>query len=216
MSQMKPVRTVIVGTNNRKKGQELAALLQGVGLEIFTLADVPVPDGPQPLCVEESGTTFAENARLKAAVQARHLRRWVLADDSGLTVDALGGAPGVYSSRYAGPEADDAANRRRLLAELAGVPLEARGAGFVCHLALADPTGQVRAETEGRCRGRIIFEERGEHGFGYDPLFEVLEYHRTFGQLGETAKNRLSHRARAVARIVPELMRLVDTGEWEG
>ncbi len=216
MSQTRPVRSVIVGTHNRKKGEELAALLRGVGLDVLTLADVLVPDGPQPLSVEETGTTFAENARLKATAQARHLRRWVLADDSGLAVDALGGAPGVYSSRYAGPEADDAANRRRLLAELAGVPLEARGAGFVCCLALADPSGQVRAETEGRCRGRIIFEERGEHGFGYDPLFEILEYHRTFGQLGETAKNRLSHRARAVARIVPELMRLVDTGEWDG
>ncbi len=207
---MNMAQTLVLGTHNRKKGLELAALVARAGLEAVTLAELA-----DPVEVEETGSTFTENARLKASLQAKHLGRWVLADDSGLAVDALQGAPGVHSSRYAGPDADDEANRRKLRAALEGIPLEKRGAGFVCHLALADAAGEIRAEARGTCRGRIIFEERGQRGFGYDPLFEVVEYHRTFAELGELAKNRLSHRARAAWRIVPELMRLVDTGAWE-
>jgi XTP/dITP diphosphohydrolase len=208
---MRHLPTLVLGTANRKKGRELAGLVEPIGLHVLTLADF---EGVPP--IDESGQSFAENARLKAAGYARHLGCWVLADDSGLAVDALGGAPGVYSSRYAGPEATDEQNRRRLLADLADVPLERRAAGFVCHLVLADPAGAIRAESEGRCRGRIIFEEMGQQGFGYDPLFEVVEYHRTFGQLGEAVKACLSHRARAVRHILPELMRLIDAGELGG
>ncbi len=187
---------LVLGTFNRKKGEELAGLLEVPGVRIATLADFP---GVRP--VEEEGASFAENARRKAAGYARQIGQWVLADDSGLVVDALGGRPGVESARYAGPGADDAANRRRLLTELADVPWEHRTARFECHLALADPTGAIRAEAHGQCRGRIALAERGSQGFGYDPLFEIVEYHRTFGELGPVAKGRLSHRGRAIEQI---------------
>jgi XTP/dITP diphosphohydrolase len=200
---------LIVGTGNRKKGRELASLVGSLGLEVLTLADVN-----DPLDVEETGATFAENARLKASQQAIHLGQWVLADDSGLAVDALGGGPSVQSARYSGPGATDESNRHKLLAELNDVRPEQRTAQFICHLTLCDPTGQIRAESDGRCSGRIIFEERGEHGFGYDPLFEIVEYHRTFAELGDAVKSMLSHRARAVQRLLPELRRLLDHGEW--
>jgi len=200
---------LVLGTANRKKGEELAELYQPVGLEIFTLADFP-----EALQVEETGETFADNARLKATRQARHLRRWVLADDSGLMVDALGGAPGVFSARYTGPSATDLSNNQRLLGELTRVPLDKRTARFVCHMALADPSGAIRAESQGACRGRILFEPRGALGFGYDPLFEVVEYHRSFAELGTAVKACLSHRSRAARALIPTLMALVERGEW--
>jgi XTP/dITP diphosphohydrolase len=145
---------------------------------------------------------------LKASQQAAHLGRWVLADDSGLEVDALGGAPGIFSARYAGEDASDEANNRRLLGQLADTPLEGRTARYVCHVAAADPTGAIRAESYDICRGRIRFEPAGTNGFGYDPLFEVLEYHRTFGELGPAVKRALSHRSRALRAILPLLRAL--------
>ena len=122
----------------------------------------------------------------------------MLADDSGLEVDALGGAPGIYSARFAGPNATDDDNNRRLLEKLGDLPLERRTARYVCHVTVADPTGAVRAESHDTCRGRIRFEPAGTNGFGYDPYFEVVEYHRTFGELGPTVKRMLSHRSRAL------------------
>jgi XTP/dITP diphosphohydrolase len=202
---------LVVGTANRKKGEELAELFSLVGLEVKTLADFPAA-----MRVDETGATFAENAVLKATQQAKHLGRWVLADDSGLAVDALDGAPGVISARFSGPDATDAANNRLLLAKLGGLPLEKRTARFVCCMALSDPLGTVRAQSEGACRGRILFEPRGAQGFGYDPLFEVLEYHRTFGELGIAVKSCLSHRARAARSLIPALITLVDSGAWVG
>jgi XTP/dITP diphosphohydrolase len=195
---------LVFGTGNRKKAGELADLLSPLGIEIKTLADVEAP-----LEVDECGQTFAENARLKATEQAKHLKQWVLADDSGLAVDVLGGAPGVYSARYAGPNATDADNCSKLLTELEGVDPKRRSAHFVCHLALADPTGVLRAEATGKCHGRIRTEEAGAGGFGYDPLFEIVEYHRTFGELSAVTKSVLSHRARAMYAILPELVRLL-------
>lgn len=202
-------RTIVFGTANRKKAAELIELLAPLGWKLLTLADFDAP-----LAVDETGATFADNARLKATLQAKHLNHWVLADDSGLAVDALKGAPGVHSARYAGPEATDAENRQKLLAALAGVSDERRGAHFVCHLTLADPTGQVRAEATGRCQGRIRRAESGTGGFGYDPLFEIVEYHRTFGELSPAVKGVLSHRARAIAALLPELARLASTEAW--
>lgn len=199
---------LVLGTFNRKKGEELAGLLELPGVRIGTLADFP---DARP--VEEDGQTFAKNARCKASGYARQIGQWVLADDSGLVVVALGGRPGVRSARYAGPEADDAANRQKLLAELGELPLEQRTARFECHLALADPSGAIRAEAAGQCRGRITFAERGQQGFGYDPLFEILEYHRTFGELGPVAKGRLSHRGRAIQRIRPMLVKIFQNHE---
>jgi XTP/dITP diphosphohydrolase len=193
-------RILVLGTTNAGKVRELVELLSPVGLELKSLADFPVL-----LEVEETGDSFAANARLKAAAQATHLNAWVLAEDSGISVDSIGGAPGIYSARYAGPGATDAENNARLLRELGDRPLETRTAHYTCQLALADPSGEVRAASGGVCRGRIRFEPVGMAGFGYDPLFEVVEYHRTFGELGEAVKSVLSHRTRAVAAILPQL-----------
>jgi XTP/dITP diphosphohydrolase len=192
---------LVIGTRNRKKGAELAELLAPVGLEVITLDDMS-----DAIDVVEDGDSFAANAILKATKQALHLGRWVLADDSGLAVDSLHGAPGIYSARFAGPNASDESNNRRLLDQLAGTSLENRAAHYVCHVAVADPTGAVRAESQDVCRGRIRLEPAGTNGFGYDPLFEVLEYHRTFGELGPAVKRAISHRSRALRAIVPRLL----------
>lgn len=204
---------LVVGTTNAHKGRELAELLGPLGFEIRTLKDYP-----NAIEVVEDGDSFAANARLKASQQASHLGAWVLADDSGLEVDILGGAPGIFSARYA-ENADagtggDADNNARLLNELADVPWEKRGARYFCHVAVADPTGAIRAESDGECRGRIRTEQHGTNGFGYDPLFEVREYHLTFGQLGPSVKAALSHRARAMRAIVPQLVSLVESVAW--
>jgi XTP/dITP diphosphohydrolase len=217
---MDSIRSLVIGTHNRKKGVELAELLAPWGFTIITLADVR-----EAIQVDEVGETFETNARLKASEQAQHLGRWVLADDSGLAVDALGGAPGVHSARYASLGGDrhaftdanvdpstgspDGANNRRLLDELRGVAMERRGAMYVCHVAVADPRGEIRAESHDICRGLIRIEQSGSGGFGYDPLFEVVEYHRTFGELGPAVKRAISHRARALRAILPQLVALV-------
>ncbi len=363
---------LVIGTHNRKKGAELAEMLFPWGVAVVTLADLP-----DAMEVVENGDTFAANAALKATQQARHLNRWVLADDSGLEVDALGGAPGVYSARFAelsprpapvmdrergddfvsvsgevpgkglrpgtrnkplidpelrdfarklrqlqpdaeklmwgllrdrrlggykfrrqhpiapyvldfycheiklaveldggqhntevglrrdqersdflaklgirvlrywnhavlqdtenvlesifqgltshtqtpspgpspGPgEGDqDDANNCELLCQLADTPLEKRTARYVCHVTLADPNGEICAESRDVCHGRICFEPAGRNGFGYDPLFEVIEYHRTFGELGPSVKRAISHRSRAMRAILPELRKVVGT-----
>lgn len=196
---------LVLGTTNAGKVRELLELLAPLRWDLRSLADFS-----QALEVEESGDSFAANARLKARAQARFLHAWVLAEDSGISVDALGGAPGIYSARYAGPEATDADNNGRLLHELGDRPLANRVAHYTCQLALADPSGDIRAESSGICHGRIRFEPVGTAGFGYDPLFEVVEYHRTFGELGEAVKAVLSHRTRAVAAILPQLAVLFD------
>lgn len=203
-------RTLVLGTRNRKKCEELQPLLAPLGFRLLTLADLP-----QSIEVEETGSTFAENAALKASEQARHLGMWVLGEDSGLEVDALGGQPGVHSARFAGQQGDDEANNRLLLEKLADVPLEKRTARYVCHISLSDPSGQIRIDVEEYCRGRIRFERAGSAGFGYDPLFEVVEYHKTFGELGLEVKSVLSHRSRAVRRFLPELKKLVDSGAFD-
>ena len=193
---------LVLGTRNRKKGAELADLLAPWGLSVVTLDDLP-----NAIDVVEDGDTFAANAALKATRQAAHLERWVLADDSGLVVDALGGAPGVYSARFAGPNASDEDNNRFLLQQLNNTPLEKRTAHYVCHVTLADPHGIVRAESHAECHGRIRFKPAGTNGFGYDPLFEVIEHHRTFGELGPYVKRAISHRARAMREILPKIAR---------
>jgi XTP/dITP diphosphohydrolase len=205
-----PTPTLVLGTSNFDKGRELAELVAPHGFRIQTLTDVA-----DPLDVVEDGESFADNARAKAIRQARHLGRWVLADDSGLEVDALGGAPGVYSARYAGPNATNQMNYDKLLAELGDTPWEKRSARYYCHVSLADPGGTIRAESSAICRGRIRFEPAGTNGFGYDPLFEIVELHRTFGQLGPRVKAALSHRARALRAIVPRLVSLANSDDWQ-
>jgi XTP/dITP diphosphohydrolase len=198
---------LVIGTHNRKKGLELVELLAPWGFQIVTLADVP-----GAIEVVEDGDSFAANAALKAVQQAKHLGRWVLAEDSGLAVDALGGAPGVYSARFSGPDATDEKNNRHLLAKIGDTPIEKRAAHYECHVTVADPSGTIRAESHDICRGRIRFEPAGTNGFGYDPLFEVVEYHRTFGELGPTVKRVLSHRSRALRAILPQLAALRGAG----
>lgn len=213
------IRRLVIGSKNQKKIKEMRALIvpewnrpvwadrfEVIGLEAF-------PNAPDP---DETGTTFVENARIKASEFARALGEWVLADDSGLTVDALDDRPGVFSARYAGEHGDDAANNQKVLNELVGVPAEKRGAAFVCQLAIADPDGNIRLEAGGKCRGRIIESLVGAHGFGYDPLFLIPEYHQTFGQLPPIVKNQLSHRCRAFEHLRLELDRLIRHGSPVG
>jgi XTP/dITP diphosphohydrolase len=202
-------RLIVLGSHNRKKLLELAELLEPHGFELKTLADFP-----QAIAVEETGQTFAENARLKARVQAQNLGQWVLGEDSGLSVDALDGAPGVYSARFSDPGATDERNNDLLLSKLKDIPLDKRTAHYTCYAALSDPQGNIRAESEGQCRGRILFERAGSGGFGYDPLFEVVECHRTFGELSPAVKAVLSHRSRAIRLLVPQLLNLVRSGTW--
>ena len=172
-------RRLVLGTHNRKKGIELLELLEPFGFELRCLAELP-----HAIEVEETGNTFSSNAQLKATRQAVHLGQWVLGEDSGLCVEALSDAPGVYSARFSGPQATDDENNAKLLRELKDLPSEKRTAYYVCHATLSDPTGKVRAESAGRCYGRIRHEASGSGGFGYDPLFEVVEYHRTFWRTG--------------------------------
>jgi XTP/dITP diphosphohydrolase len=195
---------LILGTRNRKKRQEIVEILGDLPVEFGDLTQFA--NAPE---VVEDGETFEANARKKAAETARSLNRWVLGEDSGLVVPALNGRPGVYSARYAGKQGDDEANNDRLLAELAPLPDDRRAAYYVCTAALADPKGNVQAVVEGRCHGVIIKERRGQGGFGYDPLFLIPEYHQTFGELSSRVKHALSHRARALERLRPELRRLL-------
>jgi len=204
-------RQLVLGTRNRKKGIELQVLLAPFGFRLVTLADLP-----QSIEVDETGTTFAENAALKATVQAKHLGMWVLGEDSGLSVDALRGEPGVYSARFSGPGATDESNNALLLERLADVPDERRTAAYTCHMSLSDPSGKIHVDCEDYCRGRILRAPSGSGGFGYDPLFELPEYHLTFGQLGLAVKGVLSHRSRATRQFVPKLLELIERGLWPG
>jgi XTP/dITP diphosphohydrolase len=179
-------------------------LLSDLPLRLTDLGEFPA--APE---VVEDGETFEANARKKATELARALRHWVIGEDSGLIVPTLNGEPGVYSARYAGRQGDDEANNDLLLQKLAGFTGAQRDAYYVCTAALSNPAGEVVAVTEGRCHGRIIGERRGTGGFGYDPLFLIPEYHRTFGELSLTVKQALSHRARAVAQLRPTIIRLV-------
>lgn len=197
---------LVLGTHNAKKLIELRLLLPEDRFRLTSLAEIP-----EAIEVDETGDTFAANAALKATEQARHLGRWVLAEDSGLTVDALGGAPGVISARYAGEHGDDEANNDKLLEELRDVPDENRGAQFNCFLCLSDPQGNVRLEASGQCAGRIAYSRSGVAGFGYDPLFIIREYHRTFGELDLTVKRAISHRSRGLRQLIPKLVRLADS-----
>jgi XTP/dITP diphosphohydrolase len=192
--------TLVMATRNAGKVRELRDLLEGLGIELLSLDDFPgLPEIP------EEGATFAENAGTKAKEVARLTRLPALADDSGLEVAALGGRPGVFSARYAQDRTGaavpgDADNWRKLLDEMQGVPWEERGARFVCAIALALRDGRVFT-AHGECPGFIALEPKGEHGFGYDPVFWEPEYGRTMAELGPEVKNRISHRARALAAL---------------
>lgn len=195
---------LVVASRNAKKRREIEELLAPHNIEVLSVTEFPnVPE------VIEDGATFAENAAKKATQTARHLNCWVLGEDSGLMVDALGGAPGVYSARFSGEGATDEKNNLKLLAELVNVPDEKRGARYLCHAAISDSTGCVRLHVEATCRGQIIREPHGTNGFGYDPYFLIPEFHQTFGELSSTVKQRISHRARAFERLIGPLVRLL-------
>ncbi len=201
---------LVIASGNIKKRREIEELLAGTPCRVLTLKDFPgCPE------VEETGTTFAENAALKAAAVAAFTRLLTLADDSGLEVDALGGRPGIHSARFASGNkscnASDEANIRLLLDCLGGVPPDKRAARFVCAMALARPEKNgdttIVAEALGTIEGTIIEETRGTHGFGYDPVFLVPGYGKTFAELGPEVKHRISHRARALEKMLPEILK---------
>jgi XTP/dITP diphosphohydrolase len=195
---------LVLGSRNKKKLREMLDLLGDLGLDLTDLT--PYPAAPE---VDETATTFVGNATLKAVTLAPVLGAWVIGEDSGLVVPVLGGAPGVYSARYAGTHGDDAANNSKLLAELAPHAGADRAAYYVSTAVLADPTGKVVASVEGRCHGFIATEYRGTGGFGYDPLFLVPEYGKTFGELPPEVKQRMSHRANAFRELRPVVEREV-------
>jgi XTP/dITP diphosphohydrolase len=193
---------LVIGSRNKKKLKEMLALLGDLPLGLTDLT--PYPAAPE---VEETADTFVGNATLKATQLAPVLGAWVIGEDSGLCVPALGGAPGVYSARYAGTHGDDAANNDKLLRAMAALTGDQRAAYYVSTAVLADPTGAVVAAVEGRCHGAIVPERRGTGGFGYDPLFLVPEYGQTFGELPPEVKQRMSHRARAFEQLRPVIER---------
>lgn len=190
---------LVLASNNQGKLREIGQMLEPLGIAVKTAAQAGFTDE-----VEETGDTFEANARLKACTVARALGLPALADDSGLTVEALDGAPGIYSARYAGPGASDADRSAKLLKELDQVPPEKRGAAFVCVMACCLPSGQVLT-TEGRLGGRIALEPAGENGFGYDPVFELPERGCTVAQLTAEEKNAISHRGRALRQLAQDL-----------
>lgn len=197
---------ILIASRNRGKIAEYRELLQGLPVKILSLADFP--DFPE---VPETGTTFRENALIKARSAVAATGVAALSDDSGLEVDYLQGAPGVYSSRYAGPGKDDDANNRKLLSALQGVPMSRRGARFRCVIAIVTPGGREFL-SEGVCEGKIAFDPRGSEGFGYDPLFLIPSLGKTFAELGPAVKNRISHRAQALRAARDVLGRLLEDG----
>ena len=192
--------TIVIATRNVGKLREFQTLLCPLNFDIRSLEDFA--HNTEGVEIEESGSTFAENARIKAIGYSRLVPFPVLADDSGLEVDALGGQPGIHSARYAGPDATDEDRIRKLLGELEKHKGEKWSARFVCALALAQ-NGEIIAQSEGSCSGVIIREMRGSQGFGYDPVFLFPEQGKTFAELDEAEKNQSSHRARAVAGLTP-------------
>lgn len=209
---MQPVKekTLVIATGNPGKVREFANWFQPLGWTVRSLADYDrLPD------IVEDGETFADNAWIKASTIADVLRIPVLADDSGLCVDALDGAPGVYSARYSGENASDSANNAKLLSELNKLAAEASPgdghpeclseASFVCALVLYDPATDTKHQAEGRVPGYILKQARGNRGFGYDPLFYLPEYHCSMAELSLDEKNRISHRARALQSLFEQL-----------
>ena len=187
--------TVVVATGNPGKLKEMQAFLNDLGWTLQLK--------PPEIDVNETGKTFIENARLKASEVAKATGQWAIADDSGLEIDALDGAPGIYSARYA---ATSEACINRVLAEMSNE--SDRGAQFVCALAMARPDGEIALETQGICRGEILSERRGSGGFGYDPIFYAPEAGKTFAQMSSPEKDAHSHRGIAFRQIMPQLRSL--------
>jgi XTP/dITP diphosphohydrolase len=186
---------VVVATQNSGKIREIREALKGLDLRIYGLSDFSnVPE------IEEDGKSFTENALKKAWFYSKHFGKLTLADDSGLEVDCLKGLPGIYSARYAGEGASSRENNQKLLNEMKEIPFSKRGARFKCIIALVSSDGR-QAITEGLCKGRIGFREKGKRGFGYDPLFILPKYGKTMAELSLKEKNKISHRGKALRKI---------------
>lgn len=195
--------TLVIATNNAGKAREYCEMLAPFGVTVKTLADFP------RFAIDECGTSFEENALIKARTAVAKLDLPVLADDSGLVVDALNGAPGVHSARYAGDH-DDAANNAKLLRELTGVPATQRTAHFHTTIVALKPDG-AKLETSGRVEGQILTQPRGQNGFGYDPLFMPKEFPgRSMAELTPAEKNQISHRGRALRAFMEQF-----AGWWQ-
>ncbi|MGI6169540.1 MAG: XTP/dITP diphosphatase [Christensenellales bacterium] len=192
---------LVIASNNAGKIREIREIIGDWFDEVCSLGDLGIS-----LEVEEDGDTFAYNAQKKAREVCAVTGLCALGDDSGLCVDFLGGAPGVYSARFAGERANDDENNRKLLEQMADVPAEKRGARFVCCMALCYPDGRMLT-VEGECRGSIAHVPAGDRGFGYDPVFYVEELGKTFGEIDDQTKNRISHRAVALGMLKQELER---------
>ena len=190
---------LVVATHNQGKIREFKAVFHNLGIEVVGVGELV--HVPEP---EETGTTFLENARIKAQYYMKATNLPCMADDSGLAVDALGGAPGVYSARYAGPDCDDEANNIKLVHELQAVPFENRTAHYVCELVLAYPDDRELI-ARGTCSGLIQDTPEGDGGFGYDPYFYVPELKKTMAQISMEEKNKISHRGRALEALVAQL-----------
>lgn len=188
---------LVVATGNPGKLQEMQEYLHGLPWELQLK--------PPELDIEETGTTFLENAALKASQIAAPLKQWAIADDSGLAVEALNGAPGLYSARYGTSDQNRIA---RLLSELGDNPN--RQAKFICAVAIARPDGTIAAQVQGECHGEILHEIRGTGGFGYDPIFHVPEYQQTFAEMSPALKNAISHRGKAFELMLPLMEKLLD------
>ncbi|MFZ5563844.1 MAG: XTP/dITP diphosphatase [Thermodesulfobacteriota bacterium] len=198
---MNPQQILVIATRNKGKTKEICDLLAGRNVVIKNLDDFgPIPE------VEEDGVTFDDNAYKKASFAARILGFPALADDSGLVVEALDGAPGVMSARYAGPDADDAARCEKLLSEMAGKTH--RKAAFECVISIAVPTGAALTY-EGRCEGEVADRPAGDNGFGYDPVFYYPPLGKTFAQLSSEEKNRVSHRGKALREVAGEFDKIL-------
>lgn len=198
---------LLIATRNPGKLIEVRELLWDLPLPLKTL-----PDFPHTSEVEETGATFAENASIKASAYALQTGRWTLSDDSGLEVEALGDAPGIYSARYAGAEASDRERLELLLSELARTLDKERRARFVCAVSISDPRGRIQNVSEGVCEGRIADYPRGLGGFGYDPVFIPEGFDETFGELSSEVKAGISHRARALSLTRSFLLELFHAG----
>ncbi|RMA91975.1 XTP/dITP diphosphatase [Priestia megaterium] len=191
------MREIIIATKNAGKVKDFETLFSPKGFKVKSLLDFSEIED-----VEETGVTFADNATLKAEAISSALNKLVIADDSGLAIDALNGEPGVYSARYAGESKDDNANIEKVLQKLNDVPFEKRTARFHCALAIAVP-GKRTEIVEGTCEGHILEEKRGENGFGYDPIFFVEKWRCSMAELSKEQKNQISHRANALKKLAP-------------
>ncbi|MET4567085.1 XTP/dITP diphosphohydrolase [Bacillus subtilis] len=189
------MKEAIIATHNPGKVKEFKEILEPRGYDVKSLAEIGFTEE-----IEETGHTFEENAILKAEAVAKAVNKMVIADDSGLSIDNLGGRPGVYSARYAGEQKDDQANIEKVLSELKGIEKEQRTARFRCALAVSIP-GEETKTVEGHVEGYIAEEPRGEYGFGYDPIFIVKDKDKTMAELTSVEKNKISHRADALKKL---------------